>query len=186
MIKIIVAIIVVVLGALFIFASTKPDTFRVQRSMNIQAAPEKIFPHLNDLHNWTAWSPWERIDPAMKRTYSGPASGKNAVYEWEGNNKVGQGRMEIVESVPDSKIVIKLDFIKPFAAHNTAEFTLEPAGDATNVTWAMYGPSPFISKVMQVFISMDAMVGKDFDAGLANLKNLSEEIDNAPDDQSGK
>jgi len=115
------------------------------------------------------------MDPAMQRTYSGPESGKGSVYEWEGNNKVGKGRMEIIDAPPPSKVAIKLDFLKPFEAHNTAEFTLVPKGDATDVTWAMHGPSPFIAKVMSVFMSMDCMVGKDFEAGLTNLKAAAEQ-----------
>jgi uncharacterized protein YndB with AHSA1/START domain len=110
----------------------------------------------------------------MKRTHSGAPSGKGAIYEWDGNNQVGKGRMEIIEATPPSKIVIKLDFMKPFEAHNTAEFTMQPAGDATNVTWAMHGPNLFVGKVMSIFIDMDDMIGKDFEAGLANLKTLAE------------
>jgi uncharacterized protein YndB with AHSA1/START domain len=174
MLKKIAIVVVVLLAALLIFASMKPDTFRVQRATSIKAPPDKIFPLINDFHKWDAWSPWEKMDPAMKRTHSGAEKGKGAVYEWEGNNKVGKGRMEIVESSPPSKVVTKLDFLKPFEAHNTAEFTLQPQGDSTNVMWVMYGPAPYISKVMQVFVSMDSMVGKDFETGLANLKAIAE------------
>jgi len=110
----------------------------------------------------------------MKRTHSGAANGKGAVYEWEGNKEIGKGRMEIAESSPPSKVIIKLDFVKPFEAHNIVEFTLEPKGDSTNVTWAMHGPSPYISKLMSVFINMDSMIGKDFETGLANLKTVAE------------
>ena len=140
----------------------------------IKAAPEKIFPLINDFHRWSAWSPWEKMDPNLKRTHSGAASGKGAVYEWEGNKKVGQGRMEIVESTPPSRVQIKLDFFKPFEAHNTAEFTLAGEGGATNVTWAMHGSMPYMMKVMSVFMNMDKMVGKDFEAGLASMKGLAE------------
>src|SRR6185436_2103943 len=139
--------VVVLIAALLAYAATRPDTFRVERSASIKAPPEKIFPLINDFHKWDAWSPWEKMDPAMKRTHSGAASGKGAVYEWEGNDKVGKGRMEIAESSPPSKVAIKLDFLKPFEAHNTAEFTLEGKGDSTNVKWAMYGPSPYITKL---------------------------------------
>ena len=110
----------------------------------------------------------------MKRTYSGAASGRGAVYAWDGNKNVGSGRMEILEASAPSKVVIKLDFIKPFEGHNTAEFTMLPQGDATNLTWVMHGPTPFMMKVMHVFINMDRMIGKDFEAGLANLKRLTE------------
>jgi hypothetical protein len=120
------------------------------------------------------WSPWEKKDPAMKRTWGAMTTGKGAKYAWDGNSEVGQGSMEIAESVPPSKIVLKLDFVKPFEGHNIVEFTLEPKGDATNVTWAMQGPAPFITKVIQVFCDMDSMVGKDFEAGLANMKTVAE------------
>jgi hypothetical protein len=171
--KIAIVVVVLVAGVLAI-AATRPDTFRVERSVSIQAPPEKIFPLIDDFHNWGAWSPWENRDPAMKRTHSGAARGKGAAYAWEGNNAVGSGRMTIAESSPPSKVTIDLDFLKPFEAHNVADFTLTPEGGATRVTWAMHGPSPFFSKVMQVFLSMDAMVGKDFEAGLANLKAAAE------------
>ena len=155
MIKTILIVVVVALAAILIFAATKPDTFRVERSTSIKAPPEKIFPLINDFHNWPTWSPWEKMDPAMKRTHSGAASGKGAVYEWEGNSKVGKGRMEIVDAPAPSKVTIKLDFLKPFEGHNIAEFTLEPKGDSTNVTWVMDGPRPYVAKVMSVFFNMD-------------------------------
>jgi len=170
----IIALVIVVVVALLVFASTKPDTFRVQRSASIKAPPEKIFALINDFHRWDAWSPWEKKDPAMKRALGAVASGKGAVYEWEGNNEVGKGRMEIAESSPPSKVTIRLDFVKPFEAHNTVEFALDPKGDATNVTWAMQGHTPYFAKVIHVFFDMDSMVGKDFEAGLANLKTLAE------------
>jgi uncharacterized protein YndB with AHSA1/START domain len=174
MVKIIAVIVVVLIAALLIFAATKPDTFRVQRSASIKAPPEKIFALINNVHSWGSWSPWEKMDPAMKRTHSGAANGKGAVYEWEGNNKVGKGRMEITETSPPSRVTIKLDFIKPFEAHNIAEFTLDATGGSTNVTWAMHGPSPYIAKVMHVFFNMDSMVGKNFETGLTNLKTIAE------------
>ena len=173
-ILIVVVVLGVLLAALLIFAPTKPDTFRIERSASIQAAPEKIFPHINDFHNWTAWSPWEKIDPALQRTYSGNAAGQGAIYEWEGNKKVGKGRMEITDSAPPSRITIQLDFIKPFEAHHSTEFTLAPQGAATNVTWAMHGRQPYMFKVMTLFFNMDKMVGKDFEKGLANLKAVAE------------
>ena len=159
-----------------ILAVTKPDTFRIERSSVINAPPEKVFALINDFQQWRGWSPWENKDPAMKRTYSGPQSGQGAAYAWDGNKNVGSGRMEILDASLPSKIVIKLDFFKPFEGHNTAEFTMLPQGDAatTNITWVMHGPAPFISKVMQVFMNMDNMIGKDFEIGLANLKKLTE------------
>ena len=174
MLKIILIVVVVLVIALLAFAATKPDSFQVQRTASVKAPPEKIFPLIDDFQNWGSWSPYENKDPAMKRTRSGPTSGKGAVYEWDGDKNVGNGRMEITESSPASKIVIQLDFLKPFEAHNIAEFTLEPQGDTTKVTWAMHGPAPFISKLMQVFINFDNMIGKDFEAGLANLKAVAE------------
>ena len=174
MLKTILIVVAVFIVGVLAFAATKPDTFSVQRSASIKAPPEKIFAVINDFHRWTDWSPWEKLDPAMKRTQSGAASGKGAVYAWEGNSKAGAGRMEIIESTPASKVGIQLDFIKPFEGHNIAEFTFAPESDATRVTWTMHGPTPFISKVMQVFVSMDTLIGKDFEAGLANLKALAE------------
>ena len=167
---VIVLLIVVILG----LAATKPDTFRVERSTLIQAPADRVYAQLEDFHRWSAWSPWEKLDPALKRTYSGAENGVGAVYAWEGNSKVGQGRMEIREAVPASKVEIQLDFLKPFEAHNTADFTLAPQGDSTQVTWAMTGPNNFLGKVMSVFVSMDSMVGKDFETGLANLKAAAE------------
>ena len=174
MIKIITIAIVVLIAAFLGFAATKPDTFRVQRAANIKAPPEKIFSLINDLHSWGSWSPYEKKDPTMKRTHSGAANGKGAVYAWEGNKEIGKGSMEITESSPSSRVTIKLDFVKPFEAHNIVEFTLEPKGDSTNVTWAMHGPNPYLAKVMSIFFSMDRMVGKDFETGLANLKAVAE------------
>jgi carbon monoxide dehydrogenase subunit G len=165
--------VLVLLAGLLGFAATRPDTFRVQRSASIKAPPQKISALIDDFHNWSAWSPWEKLDPALQRTYSGPARGKGAVYAWEGNRKVGQGRMEILETSP-SRTTIQLDFLKPFEAHNTAEFTLEPGGDSTNVIWAMHGKNAFIAKLMGVFLNMDRLIGKDFESGLANLKVAAE------------
>jgi len=170
----IAAVIVVIIAGILIYAATKPDTFRVQRTASIKAPPDKIFPLINDLHAWSAWSPYEKKDPAMKRTFSGAPSGKGAVYEWDGDKNVGKGRMEITDSASPSKVIIKLDFIKPFEGHNTAEFTMEPKGDNTVVTWAMYGPSAFMMKVMGIFMNMDNMIGNDFAVGLANLKAVAE------------
>jgi uncharacterized protein YndB with AHSA1/START domain len=174
-IAVIVVILLVSVGAVLIYAATKPDTFRVQRAIGINAPPEKIFPFLNDFRRWSAWSPWEKLDPELKRTHSGAESGPGAVYAWEGNRKVGAGRMEITDAPPPSRVAIKLDFIRPFEAHNTAEFTLEPKGDLTTVTWTMHGRNIFFGKVMSVFLDMDKMVGKDFETGLANLKAAAEQ-----------
>ena len=174
MLKTIAVVVVVLLAAVLVFAATKPDTFRVQRVTSIKAPPEKIFPYINDLRSFGTWSPYEKKDPAMQRTFSGPASGKGAVYEWDGDKNVGKGRMEIADTAPPSKVAIKLDFVRPFEAHNIVEFTLAPKGDSTDVTWAMQGPVPYVAKIMHVFVDMDSMVGKDFEAGLANLKTVAE------------
>jgi uncharacterized protein YndB with AHSA1/START domain len=174
MLKIIAAVVVVLIAAVLILAATRPDTFRVQRAASIKAPPEKIYALISDFGRWGVWSPWEKKDPAMKRTFGAATSGKGATYAWEGNKDVGQGRMEIAESVPPSRVAIKLDFVKPFEAHNLVEFTVEPQGDATNVTWAMQGDTPYFAKIIHLFFDMDSMVGKDFEAGLANLKASTE------------
>ena len=162
------------IAAVLIFAATRPDSFRLERSIAIKAPPEKIFALLNDFHQWEAWSPWEKIDPAVKRTYSGAASGRGAAYAWSGNQEVGAGRMEIVLPQPSSRLLIKLDFSAPFEAHNMVEFTLLRQGETTRVTQAMFGPSPYVSKLMGLVFSMDKMVGGKFEEGLANLKGLAE------------
>ncbi|MDO9560760.1 MAG: SRPBCC family protein [Bradyrhizobium sp.] len=162
------------IAIVLILALTRPNTFTIQRAAIVSAPPEKVFPLINDFRQWGGWSPWEHKDPAMKRTYSGAVRGKGAVYAWEGDKNVGKGRMEILDAAAPSKIVIKLDFLAPFEAHNTAEFTMLPHDDGTRVIWQMHGPAPFMAKVMRVFINIDKMVGKDFEAGLGNLKRLAE------------
>jgi uncharacterized protein YndB with AHSA1/START domain len=174
MIKKILALVGLVVVLILIYAAFKPGDFRVQRSIAIQAPPEKIFPLINDFHQWPSWSPWEKLDPNMKRTLSGPANGTGSVYEWDGNSKAGKGRMEITDSVPSSKIGIKLDFIKPMEGHNTVEFTLQPDGSSTSAIWAMSGPLAYPGKVMSVFVSMDKLIGSDFETGLANMKAAAE------------
>jgi uncharacterized protein YndB with AHSA1/START domain len=173
-IAIVAVVLAIAIAIILILAATKPNSFSVQRATTVRAPPEKIFSLINDFHQWVTWSPYEHKDLAMKRSYSGADSGKGAVYGWEGNKNVGSGRMEILDTSVPAKIVIKLDFFTPFEGHNTAEFTMLPQGDATNVTWLMHGPASFMSKVMQVFINLDHMIGKDFEIGLANLKRLTE------------
>lgn len=173
MLKTIAIIIALIAVAVLIYASTKPDMFRLERTTTIKAPPEKISAYLTDFKQWAAWSPWEAKDPAMKRTYSGAASGKGAVYGWEGNKNVGTGGMEILDVQP-LKVTIKLDFLKPFEAHNITEFHLEPQGDSTKMTWAMHGPANLMTKVVHVFMNMDKMVGPDFESGLAKLKAAAE------------
>jgi carbon monoxide dehydrogenase subunit G len=170
----IVAIVVALIVAILVYATTRPDTFRVQRSTTIKATPEKIFALINDFRAWSAWSPYDKLDPGMTKTVGNVAAGPGAVYEWEGNNKVGKGRMEIIESSPSSKILIKLDFVRPMEGHNTAEFALEPIGSETRVTWSIQGPCPYMSKLMGIFMNMDTLIGKEFENGLGNLKAIAE------------
>ena len=164
-----VALVLLLLG----YASTRPDSFRVERSATIKAPPDKVFANLQDFKLWANWSPWEKLDPAMARTFSPATTGKGAHYTWAGD-KVGAGRMEFLEVTPSSQLKIKLDFTQPFEAHNVVDFTLKPQGDTPQVTWAMCGPSNLRVKVMHIFMSMDGIVGKDFEKGLADLKALSE------------
>lgn len=173
MLRYIALALVVLIAIILSLAATKPASFHVQRSTSMQSQPEKVLPLINDFHNWASWSPWEKLDPDMKKTFTGSPSGKGSVYAWDGNSKVGAGRMEILDATPSS-VTIQLDFLRPFPGHNVAEFTLAPQSGATQVTWAMHGPSPFLSKVMQVFVSMDTMIGKDFETGLANMKAIAE------------
>ena len=152
-----------------------PDTFTVERSATILASPERVYPDIVDFHRWTAWSPWEDLDPDLQQTFSGSESGTGAMYAWSGNRKAGEGRMEITEAVEGSLIDIALDFLKPFKASNTTTFSLAPDGDATNVTWTMTGPMTFMTKVMGIFKTMDKMIGPDFEKGLASLKAVAEQ-----------
>lgn len=171
---IVAVLLAIAIVAILGLAATKPDTLRVQRSIVIKAPPERIFPLIADFRQWPNWSPYEQKDPAMKRSYDGAERGKGAVYAWDGDKNVGSGRMEILEADAPQKIVIKLDFFTPFEGHNTAEFTMLPQGDGTQVTWLMHGPARFLTKLIQVFMSLDHMIGKDFEAGLANLKRITE------------
>ena len=173
-ITIIAILLALLIAGFLILAAMRPNTFRVQRSIDINAPPEKIYPLIDDYKHWASWSPYEKVDPAMKRTFSGAPSGKGAVYEWDGNKNIGRGRMEIIDATAPSKIGIKLDFFSPFEAHNIAEFTMQPKGDVTNVTWAMHGPVPFMAKIMHMIFSMDRMVGGQFAEGLTNMKAVAE------------
>jgi carbon monoxide dehydrogenase subunit G len=167
-------LIALALAGFLLYASRRPDTFRVQRTARVNAPAEAIFPLINDYRNWALWSPYEHRDPALQRTFSGPPAGPGAIYAWEGNRNVGSGRMEIVDTAPPNRVIIKLDFFKPFKASNVAEFTLESRGAATDVTWAMHGPVPLLGKVMHMIIDCDKMVGKDFADGLASMKAAAE------------
>ncbi|RQO58793.1 polyketide cyclase [Paucibacter sp. KBW04] len=173
MLKKLALIVGALLAALLVFTITRPDDFRVQREIEIKAPPEKIMPLLTDFKQFGQWSPWEHLDPKMQREFSGAPSGPGAIYAWQGNDDVGKGRMEILSATPE-KVVIKLDFLSPFEAHNTAEYTLSRQGENTRMTWAMFGPANFLTKLMGVFISMDSMVGKDFEKGLSQIKQVAE------------
>lgn len=150
------------------------DAYTVQRSTTIEAPPDRVYAHIIDFHHWADWSPWEEMDPAVDKTFSGSDSGKGAKYAWSGNRKVGQGSMEITDASEPSHVEIALEFLKPFKASNTTSFSLEPAGDATNVTWTMTGEKTFMTRLMGIFKSMDSMVGPDFEKGLAKLKATTE------------
>ena len=161
------------LAALLAYAASRPSTFRIERATRIEAPLPVVGALIDDFREWQKWSPWERLDPSLERRFSGNGAGLGAIYEWKGNGKAGQGRMEITATT-SSAITIRLDFIKPFAAHNTAEFRLAQVGDATDVDWAMFGPRPFAMKLFGVFMDMDSLVGKDFEAGLAAMKQVAE------------
>jgi carbon monoxide dehydrogenase subunit G len=166
------AVILTAVLAVSFLALRKPDDFVVRRMQAIDAAPEAIFPHINDLRQWKAWSPYLKKYPAMTGRYSGAESGTGAVYEFEGNKEVGKGKVTITDSIPSSRIALQLDMIEPFAARNQVEFTLKPEGNATQVTWSMSGKNNFFGKIASVFIDMDRMIGKDFDNGLNDLKSI--------------
>ncbi|MFA6265935.1 MAG: SRPBCC family protein [Pseudolabrys sp.] len=168
------AVVVGAIAVIVALAFTKPDSFRVERSTVINANASKIFPLIDDFHQWTQWSPYEDKDPAMKRTFGATTKGRGATYAWDGNGQVGAGNMTISDESAPSLVAIKLDFERPMAGSNEVRFTLVPQGNATQVTWAMQGPAPFVSKVMQVVFNLDKMVGGDFEVGLAKLKALGE------------
>lgn len=174
MFKAIAIILTLCIASILIYAATRADAFRIERSISINASPKKIFPHINNLHQWEAWSPWEKLDPELKRTYNLTPKGQGAVYEWSGNKHVGQGRMEIIESSPPTHITLKLDFKTPFESHNFVEFNLLSQGESTTVTQSMYGPIPYLSKLLGLFFSMEKMVGEKYEEGLANLKRVVE------------
>jgi carbon monoxide dehydrogenase subunit G len=171
---VILLVVVIALAGLFLYAASQPDNFTVSRTLNINAAPEKIFLFLNDFNLWGRWSPYEKMDPAMRRTIAGASSGVGATYAWAGNGKVGAGEMLITASTPSTLVALDLNMRKPMRASNKVTFNLVPNGVGADVTWAMHGSSPFIAKLMGVVMNMDKMVGKQFEEGLANLKRLVE------------
>ncbi|MBL8951344.1 MAG: SRPBCC family protein [Myxococcaceae bacterium] len=173
--KVLIGLVVVLVG-LIGFIARRDSEFAIQRSTSINAPPDVVFAQVNDFHEWGAWSPWEKMDPNMKRTYSGTEAGIGAVYHWVGNDDVGEGEMKIVDAKAAERINIDLSFLKPFAAQNHTEFAFEPAGAATKTTWKMTGKNNFMAKAFGVFFDMDALVGADFDKGLASLKAVSEAV----------
>jgi uncharacterized protein YndB with AHSA1/START domain len=168
-------LIVVVIAVIIIYAATKPSTFHVERSIAILAPPEKVFPLINDLHNWPRWAPQDREDRTMKRTFSDSTSGVGATSRWSGSGNTGQGLMTITESDPPRSVTIAVDWQRPFAARNINEFHLEPDGSGSRVTWSMTGPNLFIIKLMSVFTNMDRTMGRHFERGLQNLKANAEQ-----------
>ena len=173
MISAILIVLALTIAVVLVVAAAKPDTFRVQRTASIKAAPEKIFPLISDLKSHLAWSPFEK-DPAMKRTFTESSNGRGAVYEWDGNRKVGAGRIQVMTVSAPHLVTMELLMFRPFKAHNLVEFTVEPKGEASNVSWAMQGRQPFMAKVMSTLINCDKMVGREFETGLAKLKALAE------------
>ncbi len=171
--KILLGLLAVVL-LLVGFIATRPSTYSVQRSATLPVAPEVAFALVNDFHRWSEWSPWEKLDPNMKRTFKGTDSGVGARYAWVGNDQVGEGRMTIEESKPQELVRIKLEFIKPWESTSTTLFQFKPEGEGVSVTWKMEGTNNFVGKAFSAFMDMDTMIGKDFESGLANLKGAAE------------
>ena len=167
--KVLVALAVVVV-VLVIIVALQPSKFRVARSTTISAPAPAVFAQVNDFHKWEAWNPWGKVDPAMKQTYEGAPAGTGAIYTWVGNKEVGEGRMTITESRPSDLVRVKLEFMKPFAATNTAEFSFNPEGNQTEVTWSMTGENNFVAKAVHLFMNMDKMIGDQFEKGLADMK----------------
>jgi Polyketide cyclase / dehydrase and lipid transport len=163
-----------IFAVLFIVVATRPPTFHIERSITVNAPPEAAFAEVNDFHAWPNWSPWEKMDPGMKKTFAGAPSGAGSIYSWVGNDKVGEGRMTIEKSDQPSLVSIKLEFLKPFAATNTATFTFVPAPGGTKVTWAMDGEKNFMAKAFHMVMDMDKMVGGDFERGLTAMKAAAE------------
>jgi hypothetical protein len=165
----IVVVLIVALAALAAFIASRPAEFRVSRSRTIAAPPAVAHAYVNDFHKWSEWSPWEKLDPTMKKEFSGAPAGPGAAYYWVGNSKVGEGRMTITDSRPPQGVTLRLEFIKPWTATNTTQFDFAPSGSGTNVNWAMTGHHNFMTKAFGLFMNMDKLVGGDFERGLANL-----------------
>ncbi len=162
----------VIIVAFVIVVAMRPSRFVITRTATIPAPVSVVFAQTNDFHKWVTWSPWEKFDPTMKRTFEGPAAGTGAIYKWSGNNKAGEGRATLIESRPNELVRIKLDYVRPFAGTNTAEFAFRPHGDQTVVTWSLTGTNSFMCKAVGLFMNMDKMIGTAFEEGLANLKSV--------------
>ena len=173
LLKILIGVAVLVVGFVVVVA-LQPSDFRVTRTATIAAPPTAVFAQVNDFHNWMAWSPWEKLDPALKRSYEGAPAGTGAMYAWAGNHQVGEGRMTVTESRPSELIRIKLEFVRPFAGTSTAAFTFRPEGERTAVTWSLEGRNSFPAKAMGLVMNMDRMIGDDFEKGLAQMKAIAE------------
>lgn len=174
MIITILALLLLVTAFIAGLAMTKPGEFEIVRSLAMDAPPAKVFPEVNDLHRWDAWSPWAKLDPNATNSFEGPSAGKDAAMSWSGNRKVGQGKMTIIESQPVELVRFRLEFLKPMKATNIAEFRFRPEGDRTNVTWSMSGKNNFFGKVFGLFVDCDKMVGASFEKGLASLRAIVE------------
>ncbi|MGZ6028557.1 MAG: SRPBCC family protein [Myxococcaceae bacterium] len=171
--KILIGVVAVLL-VLVIIIATRPSTYRIERSTRIAAPPDVVFGLVNDFHAWDGWSPWAKLDPTMKTTYGGPASGVGATYAWVGDSKVGEGKMTITESRPSQKVGIRLEFIKPMPGITQTDFGFQPEGGGTQVNWVMTGTNDFLGKAFSLVADMDAMIGKDFDKGLAAMRTEAE------------
>lgn len=169
-----VAVFALLVVVFLVVALLQPSTYRVVRTATIAAPAAVVFAQVNDFHAWSAWSPWEHLDPAMKKTFGGAPAGAGATYAWAGNSKAGEGTMAITESRPNERIKIDLEFIKPFAAQNGTEFAFSEDHGQTGVSWSMTGSKNLVMKAMGLFMSMDKMIGGDFERGLANLKAVAE------------
>ncbi len=171
--KRVLIVLLVIIAGLTVFISTRPGHYHVERSATLSAPPAAVYAQIADFHRWDAWSPWEKLDPAMKKTFAGPEAGTGASYHWLGNDRVGEGRMTITDARPDARVAIDLEFIKPFESKNATVFTLVPAGGGTRVVWSMDGENHFMGKAMSLFMDMDRMIGGDFEEGLAGLDSVT-------------
>jgi hypothetical protein len=167
-------IVLVIIAGILVFASTRPNTMRIERKTSVKAPPERIAPFITDFHKWAQWSPYEKLDPAMKKTFSGAESGKGATYAWSGNSKAGEGTMEIIDADKPTRTAVRITFKRPFKSEGVSEFLLMPRGESTDATWEMTSPTNFVTKLMGMFMNMDDLIGRDFAVGLENLKRVAE------------